>query len=132
MSEHRSADPATGELVARLSEDVTRLVKDELRLAQLEVTGKAKKAGTGVGMVGAAGLLALYGVGVLLACAVLALALVLDAWLAALVVGLAVLLVAGIVGLVGKSRVSDAAPPTPDRAVANAKQDIDAVKHARD
>ena len=131
MSAHDTdqSTPATGELVARLSQDVTQLVKDELRLAQLEVTGKAKKAGVGVGMVGVAGLLALYGVGVLLACAVLALALVLDAWLAALLVGVALLVAAGIVALVGRSRVTDAAPPVPDRAVENVKRDVDAVRH---
>lgn len=125
---HQSA-PATGELVSRLSADVTQLVKDELRLAQLEVTGKAKNAGVGVGMVGVAGLVALYGVGVLLACAVLALALVLDAWVAALLVGVALLVVAGVVALVGRSRVQDAAPPIPERAVAGVKQDVDAVRH---
>lgn len=132
MSAQQSPDPATGELVARLSQDVTQLVKDELRLAQLEVTGKARKAGVGVGMVGAAGLLALYGLGVLLASAVLALALVLDAWLAALLVGVALLLAAGVVAMVGRSRVTDAAPPTPDRAVTNVKRDVDAVRHAHD
>lgn len=128
----QQSTPDTGELVARLSQDVTQLVKDELRLAQLEVTGKAKKAGIGVGMFGAAGLIALYGVGVLLACAVLALALVVDAWLAALIVGVALLLVAGVVALMGRSRVSDGAPPTPDRAIDNVKRDVDAVRNARD
>ena len=79
-------DPSAGELVSRLSSEVSQLVRDELRLAQAEMSGKAKKAGIGAGMFGAAGLLALYGGGVLITTAILALALAVDAWLAALIV----------------------------------------------
>jgi hypothetical protein len=107
-------------------------VRDELRLAQLEVSEKAKKAGVGAGILGTAGILALYGVGVLIATAILALALVMDAWLAALIVGVVLLLAAGIAALVGKKRVTEAGPPLPERAVENVKRDVDAVKHARD
>jgi hypothetical protein len=72
--------------------------------------------------------LALYGIGVLLAAAVLALALVLPGWLAALIVGVVVLLVAGVAALVGKKKVSEAAPPVPTRAVANVKTDVAEIK----
>ena len=70
-----TTDSSTGQLVSELSQDVSQLVRDELRLAQVEVSGKAKKAGIGVGMFGAAGIVALYAVGVLIATAILALAL---------------------------------------------------------
>ena len=111
---------------------MSRLVRDELRLAQVEVSGKAKKAGVGVGMFGAAGLLALYGVGVLIATAILALALALDAWLAALIVGVVLLAVAGIAALLGKKRVTEAAPPVPTLALDNVKEDVDAIRHPSD
>ena len=124
--------PSTGDLVSQLSTEISTLVRDELRLAQVEVTGKAKHAGIGVGMFGAAGVLALYGGGVLIAAAVLALALVLDAWLAAVIVGVVLLAVAGVVAMRGKSQVSQAAPPVPTRAVENVKADIDAVRHRSD
>ena len=124
-----TGDPTTGELVSQLSTAMTRLVRDELRLAQLEVSGKAKKAGIGVGMLGAGGVIALYGLGVLLAAAVLALALVLDAWLAALIVAVVLFVIAGIVGLIGKKRVTDAAPPLPTQAVAGIKEDVDTLRH---
>jgi uncharacterized membrane protein YqjE len=124
-------DQSTGELVSRLSQDLSQLVRDELRLAQAEMTGKAKKAGIGAGMFGAAGLLALYGVGVLIATAVIALGLAVDLWLAALIVGVVLLALAGVVALVGKRNVSEATPPVPTRTVENVKQDVDAVKHAR-
>jgi uncharacterized membrane protein YqjE len=125
-------DQSTGELVSRLSQDLSQLVRDELRLAQVEMSGKAKKAGVGAGMFGAAGLLALYGGGVLIATAVIALDLVMPLWLAALIVGVVLLAVAGIAALLGKKKVSEATPAMPERTVENVKRDVDAVKHARE
>jgi hypothetical protein len=125
-------ESSTGELVSRLSQDLSRLMRDELRLAQAEVSGKAKKAGLGAGMFGASGLLALYGVGVLIATLILALDLVMPAWLAALVVGVVLLAAAGVAALLGKKRVTEAAPPVPERTVESVKQDVDAVLHHRD
>lgn len=129
MRSATAATPSTGELVSQLSNEVSQLVRDELRLAQVEVSGKAKKAGIGVGMFGAAGLLALYGVGVLIATAILALALALDAWLAALIVGVVLLAAAGVAALLGKKRVAEASPPVPTLAMEGVKEDIDAVRH---
>jgi uncharacterized membrane protein YqjE len=119
---------STGELVSRLSQEVSALVRDELRLAQVEVSGKAKKAGIGVGLLGTAGIVALYGVAVLIATAILALALVLDAWLAALIVGVVLMVVAGVAAVLGKKRVEEAAPPVPSDAIESVKQDVAAVK----
>ena len=118
--------------MSRLSNEVSQLVRDELRLAQAEMRGKAKKAGIGAGMFGAAGLLALYGGGVLITTAILALALAVDAWLAALIVGVVLLAAAGVAALLGKQRVQEAAPPVPSRAVDSVKRDIETVRHAGD
>lgn len=127
--EKRTAAPSTGELVSQLSDELSRLVRDEFRLAGAEVSGKAKKAGVGIGMFGASGVIALYGVGVLLAAAVLGLATVLDAWLAAVIVGVALLLIAGLVAVIGKREVEQGVPPVPSRAVAGVREDVDAVRH---
>ncbi|SDS13802.1 Putative Holin-X, holin superfamily III [Friedmanniella luteola] len=121
---------SVGELVSSLSADLSRLVRDEMRLAQAEVTTKAKKAGIGVGAFGAAGVLALYAVGVLLAAAVLGLATALPGWLAALVVGVVVLVVAAVAALVGKKKVQEAAPPVPTRAVESVKADVQEIKES--
>lgn len=121
---------STPELVTRLSQEVSQLVRDELQLAKLEVSGKAKKAGVGVGMFGAAGIIALFGVGTLIATAVLALALVVDAWLAALIVAVVLLVAAGIAALVGRSSVRQATPPVPEAAMASTRRDIEAAKGA--
>ncbi|GIH46838.1 Putative Holin-X, holin superfamily III [Microbispora rosea] len=121
---------STGELVRRLSEDVSRLIRDELRLARLEMTRKGKRAGMGAGLLGAAGLVAFYGGGALVATAILALALVLPAWASALIIGAALLALAGLLALVGKEQVSRATPPTPDEAMRSLKADIDVMKES--
>lgn len=125
-------EPSTGELISKLSADVSTLVRDELRLATAEMSGKAKKAGLGAGMFGAAGLLALYGVAVLLAAIVAALDLVMPLWLAALIVAVVLLIAAGIAALVGKNKVSEVGSPVPERTVESVKADVAAVKNARD
>lgn len=117
----------TGQLIADATEQIGQLVRQEMALARAELTQSAKKAGTGAGIFGGAGLVALYGVAVLIATAVIALDLVMPLWLAALVVGVVLLAVAGVLALVGKRQVKQATPPV-ERTVHNVKTDIDTVK----
>jgi hypothetical protein len=119
---------STGELVKMMSEQVSVLIRDELKLAQLEMTSKGKQAALGAGMFGASGVVAVYGVGCLLACAIIAISGVVAAWLAALIVGAALLAAAGGVALVGKQRLSKATPPVPQEAVASVKADVEEIK----
>jgi Putative Actinobacterial Holin-X, holin superfamily III len=121
-------DRPTGELVKDLSEQMSHLVRDELRLAQLEMTRKGKQAGLGVGLFAGSGGIAVYGLGCLIACAVIAIASVLAAWLAALIVGVALLLVAGFAALLGKGRLSKATPPVPEETIGSVKADVDEIK----
>jgi Putative Actinobacterial Holin-X, holin superfamily III len=129
-----SAQPAVGpeasagELVKHLSEQVSRLIRDELKLAEYEMTRKAKRLGRGAGMFGGSGLVALYGIGCLLAAAIIGLAMVVPAWAAALIVGGALLVIAGVAALMGKSQVSKAAPPVPEQTVQSVKADVEEVK----
>jgi hypothetical protein len=125
-----TGDRSTAELVKLAAEQMSTLVRDELKLAQLELTEKGKRAGLGAGMFGGAGLFALYGVGALLAAAIIGLAAVMPAWLAALVVGVALFAVAGVLALVGKGQVSKAVPPMPQETVAGVKADIDTVTNS--
>lgn len=126
--EREHAEASMGELVVKITEDVRTLVRDEIKLAQLELKDKGKQAGLGVGMFGGAGLFAMFGIGALVACAILALGLVMPHWLAALIVGVVLLAIAGVLALIGKSKLSKAMPPTPDEAISGVKKDIDAVK----
>ncbi|MCK2217199.1 phage holin family protein [Actinomadura sp. ATCC 31491] len=118
----------TQKLVSDLSEQVTRLVKDELRLARIELTEKGKRAGFGAGLFGAAGTAAFYGGAAVVAAVVLLLALVMPGWAAAAIVGGVLLAAAAVLGLVGKNQVQRATPPVPEETIASVKADIDMVK----
>ncbi len=119
---------STGQLVKQLSEQVTVLIRDELKLAQLEMTRKGKQAGVGAGLLGGSGLVALYGVGCLIACAVIAISGVVAAWLAALIVGAALLAAAAVAALIGKGRLRKAVPPVPEEAVGSVRADVEEIK----
>jgi uncharacterized membrane protein YqjE len=119
---------STGELVKEVAEQVSVLVRDELKLAQLELAGKGKRAGTGIGMMGGGGLIALYGVACLIACVVIALSHAITAWLAALIIGAALLAAAALVALAGRARLRKAAPPVPEEAVDGIKADVQQVR----
>jgi uncharacterized membrane protein YqjE len=121
-------DRPTGELVKQLTEQVSVLVRDELKLAQVEMTRKGKQAGVGIGLFGGSGLVALYGVGCLIACAIIAISGAVAAWLAALIVGAALLAVAAVAALIGKGRLQEATPPVPEQAVDSVKTDVEEIK----
>ena len=124
------SEKSVGELIRSMSEDLSALVRDEIRLAQAEVGEKAKKAGIGIGAFGGAGVVALYGLGVLIAAGVLGLSNVVSPWLAALIVGVVLFVVAGIAALIGKKELSQAAPPVPTQAIASVKTDVAEIKES--
>ncbi|OJY48194.1 MAG: hypothetical protein BGP03_10735 [Pseudonocardia sp. 73-21] len=117
-------------MLTRLSSQVTALVKGELELARAELTTKGKRAGVGAGLAGAGGVVALYGVGALVAAAVAALALVLPVWLSAVIVAVVLFVIAGVLALVGRSSLRKAVPPVPEAAVENVQEDVSVVKEA--
>ncbi len=128
-----SPDPSqasTGELIGQLTDQLSRLVRDEVRLAQAEVTQKAKRLGIGAGLFGGAGLVAFFGLAALITTAILALDLLLPAWLAALIVAVVLFAVAGVLALVGKKDVQKGSPPVPTEAIASTKTDIQTVKES--
>ncbi|MFG2057428.1 phage holin family protein [Micromonospora sp. NPDC048930] len=124
------SEPSTAELVQRATEQVSRLVRDELALARAELTQKGRHAGIGIGLFGGGGVMALYGAGALVAAVILLLALAMPAWLAALIVAVALFLLAGILALVGKKQVSRAVPPVPEATVRSVRADVDTVTAA--
>lgn len=121
-------DRSTSELLRDLSQQTGDLVRQEMELAKAELREKGKAAGIAGGMFGGAGVVALYGVGALTAAAILGLAIVLDAWLAALLVGVGYLAVAGILALTGKKKVEQATPPVPEQAIESSKEDVEWTK----
>ena len=121
-------DHSTGELVKLVAEQVSVLVRDELKLAQLEMSGKAKQAGKSAGMFGGGGLVALYGVACLIACVIIAISHSLQAWLAALIVGAALLAAAAALAVLGRSHMRKATPPVPTEAVDSVKTDVAEIR----
>lgn len=121
-------DRSPRELVNELPTLVTRLVRDEVKLAQAEVTRKGKQAGLGAGLLGGSGVIALYGVGCLIACAIAAISMKLHVWLAALIIGAALLVVAAAAALLGRDRLKKGTLPLPEQAISSVKADISMVK----
>ncbi len=128
---HAAQDASTGELVSRLSQQMSTLVRDEIRLAQLDLTEKGKRVGIGAGAFGGAGAIGYLALATLIAAAVLGLAEAVPAWLSALIVGAALLVVTGVLALFGKSKVQSATPPMPTEAVEGLKLDVQTVKEHR-
>jgi uncharacterized membrane protein YqjE len=121
-------DASVGELVKQLSEQTTRLVRDEVELAKAELAQKGKQAGIGAGMFGGAAFFGLYAFGALTATLILALSTAVDGWLAALIVTVAYGAIAGVLALTGKGRVQRATPPVPEEARDSVKRDIEETK----
>ena len=121
-------DTSAAELVKQLSEQSSRLARQEVELAKAELAIKGKRAGIGAGMFGGAGLLALYAVGALIAAAIAALATAVATWLAALIVGVVLAAAAGAVALTGKHKVQEAMPPVPEDSVESVKEDVQWTK----
>ena len=118
-----------GELLKQLANETTTLVRQELELAKAEMRQKAGKAGPGVGMMGAAGGVALLALGALTAFFVLALDGAVPNWLAALIVAIVYGAVAGVLYIRGKERVDDAGSPAPRQTIETLKEDVEWAKH---
>jgi len=121
-------DQSLADLVKRLSEQSSRLIRDEIKLGMMELQQKGKRAGIGAGMFGAAAVFALFGGGALVAMFIGLLALAMDVWAAALIVAAVLFVLAGVLALMGKKQVKQAVPPAPEQAVAGLKADVETVK----
>jgi hypothetical protein len=130
LESNPAADAPLGELMSQLSSQTSRLVRDEMRLAQKEFQESARHAGIGAGLLSVAGLLAVFGFAAIVTAAIAALSVVLPVWASALIVAAVLLLAAGVAGLISKGQVQQASP-APEQTVANVKKDIDEVKEAR-
>jgi uncharacterized membrane protein YqjE len=122
-------DRSVSELVHLLTAQVSTLARKEVELAKAELSQKGKVIGIGGGMIGAAGLVAVLGLGALTAAAILALSQLIDeGWAAALIVGAAYLVAAAVLALVGRRRIQEAAPLVPEQASESVKEDVEWIK----
>lgn len=125
--DHASEAPIA-ELVKQLSEQTSRLARQEVELAKSELAVKGKRAGIGAGMFGGAGVFGFYALGALTTAAVLGLSTAVDGWLAALIVAGVLAALAGMLALMGKTKVQQAGPPMPEQATRSVKEDVQWAK----
>jgi len=123
-----ASEASVGELVSRASEQLTTLVRDEMRLAQVEMVQKGRRSGIGLGLFGGAGAVAWFGIASLVTAAFLGLSLVVAPWLAAVIVGVVLLLTASALAMVGRREVSQATPVLPQESMQSVRRDVEAVK----
>lgn len=110
---------------------IRELIEAEISSLKAEIVGKLKAAGIGAGFLVTAGVFAFFATLVLTAAGVLALALVLPAWAAALVVGGALLLLAGLAAAIGVGQLKHSVPPVPSETIESVKEDVRVVRGLR-
>lgn len=128
VSPPSSDQRSISELLQELTTQSSALAQKEIELAKAEMAQKGKRLGLGAGAFSGAGLLALLALGAATAAAILALATTVAGWLAALIVAVAYLAIAGVLALLGRSRVKAASPPIPEQTVESVKEDLKETK----
>ena len=118
-----------GEVARDLTRDLSLLVRQEVELAKSEMAQKGRVAAPGLGMIGGAGVVGLMAAGALTAFLILVLSIVLDEWLAALLVGLVLAAVAFLLAKQGKERVEEAGTPVPEQTIETVKEDVEWAKN---
>jgi len=123
-------DVSVAELIHRMSDQSTTLLRQEMRLIQAEMEEKAKQAKAGAGLLTAAGVAGLGAFGAFVAGLILAIGQGLAMWLSAFIVSAGLVLVAAIIGLTGKEKVASAVPPKPEEAIDSIRTDVAEMKEA--
>ncbi len=128
----RASDrPGLGGAAKLVADKASTIVRLELALAAAELKKKFISLGLGIGLLVGAALFGLYGLGFGLATIAAALANVVSTWLALLIVGGGLLLLAGLLGMLGVKRLSKGTPPVPEQAIAEAKLTTEALKNGK-
>jgi uncharacterized membrane protein YqjE len=123
MSDQQLRDDSIGDLLKQLSQDTSTLVRQEMALARAELTEQGKRAGTGAGMLGGAGVAGLLTLGALTATVIGVLDTAMAFWLAALIVTVVWAAIAGVLALQGRNKIKEAGPPAP-QTVETVKEDV--------
>ncbi|WP_367324042.1 phage holin family protein [Streptomyces sp. HUAS ZL42] len=122
------AHHSVGELVTQATEQLSRLVRQELSLAKEELAEKGRRAGRGGGLLGAAGAFGYAGLLALAGTATAALSLTLSVWAAALIVTAALFAIAGLLAVAGRSQLRRATPPTPEETLGSVRADVEEIR----
>jgi hypothetical protein len=122
------AQEPVGDLVQRATQQLSQLVRDEMRLAQAEMTQKGKRFGKGGGLFGGAGLVGVLTLQALVATVIAALSLVMDVWVAALIVTAVLAAVTALIAALGKQQISKASPPKPEETMDSVNAAVAEIK----
>lgn len=115
-------------LIADVPALVGQLIRDELDQIKKELIGKLTQLGIGAGLFAGAALVGFFALAVLITTAILGLAVVLPAWLSALIVAVLLLIIAGVLAFIGLRRVKKGVPPVPQESLESVKTDVRAIK----
>jgi uncharacterized membrane protein YqjE len=129
MPTRETESPGVGAAAKQVAEHASALARLEVELAGLELKSKVAALGLGVGLAIAAGVITLFALGFGLAAGAVALATVLDAWLALLLVFAGLLVLAGILALIGLKAIKRGTPPVPKQALEEAKRTQEALRN---
>ncbi|MDJ0333634.1 phage holin family protein [Salinibacterium sp. G-O1] len=130
MSSERGETPRRSlfTLIGAIPTLLVDLVRDEIESLKNEISGKLKDAGIGIGLLAGAAAFAFFALMVLIAAAILGLATVLPAWLAALIIGVVILIIAAVLALIGIRSVKRGVPPAPTDTIESIKKDVRTIK----
>jgi formate hydrogenlyase subunit 4 len=126
--EERARTRSLFALVSDLPRLLIQLLKAEFAHLKAEFAEKAKYAGVGIGLMVVAATLAFFALGTLVAAAILGLAVALPAWLAALIVAVAILLIAGVLVFAGISSFKRMNGVAPQETLESIHEDAEALK----
>jgi uncharacterized membrane protein YqjE len=121
-------DRSLGELLAKLASDIALLFRQEFELAQAELKRNAAAFGQAAVAIAIAAVAGLAAFGAITACLILALALALPAWLAALIVAILYGAAAGVLAASAKRKLAEAASLKPHHTVETLKEDVEWTK----
>jgi hypothetical protein len=116
------------ELLHEAVANVQDIVRGEMRLAVSEAKEEASKAGRATALLAAGAVFGLYALGFLLLAGVYALAMILEPWLAALIVGGVAAAVAAALVAVGKERIRQV-HPKPEETISSIKENLQWARH---
>jgi hypothetical protein len=122
------SETSVGELIGNISDDLSRLFRQEVELAKAELKQEASKAGKAAGMLGGAGFAGYLAVVLLSFALVFALANVMDAGWAALIVAVIWAIIGAVLYANGRKKLKDV-DPMPRRTVDTIKEDAQWMKN---
>ena len=126
----RQADESLGELVTRVSENASGLIREEIELAKAEIEQKIRRIARGAIAGAVAGVFLLFALIYLLQSAAWGLNDAFNSlWLGFLIVGGALILLGALGALFAVRSFQAGTPPTPDQAIEEARLIREALEH---